>query len=186
MANAASIGKTLFLSLLLIGAAAGFAASKTRAATPVGEHVRCTGPTGTAQEVNIGVDQGKITVDHDPVVVRVDECEQFVWKFNTGEINHLTVLTWWERKADPRARNPETGQPTPLGLPGSQAPPNPFLGGIFTGGGGAVVFSATSTTGTLASGRANPNTPGHEYKFTIIVTKSDGQTLSMDPHGRFD
>ena len=172
---------------IVVGVAVGVGICKLLLApptVPLPGLVACTTPTGTDQEVNIDVVDGTITVDHDYVVVRVDECEQIVWIFDTTEYSEVTVATEWERKADPRARNPETGELTPPGLPGRPAPPNPFPG-EFTGGSGPV-FSETSTDGTLESGLAHNNTPGHEYKFTITVTKVDGTVLDYDPHTRFD
>ena len=178
MANLRSFGKTIFLSLLLGGAVAGAGQANDQ---PEPESAACPQPTGTIQWVNIYVDQGTVKVDHEPVVVRVNECEQIVWTFDKNKIREITVSTQWKSKADPRAIDPVSYQPTP-----SQGPANPFPR-AFTGTPVPAVFSATSSTGTLASKQANSATVGHVYKFIITVTEVGGSTLkSKDPHTRFD
>jgi hypothetical protein len=168
MSNAPSFGKSI--TILLIGAAVGFAGCNTsRPAVP--GPVACTTPTGTDQVVEIDVVDGMITIVHDPVVVRVDECEQIVWTFDTDELSEITIDTNWNRRPDPAGFVPH--------------PPNPFPG-EFTGGEGAVVFSATSDDGELKSGLAHPKTPGHSYHFKITGTTPGGDTIVLDPHTRFD
>ena len=167
MSNAPSFGKTIFLSLLLMGAAVGFAGCTTRSVQgPVG----CAGATGTAHTVNITEDvtKKKITIDNDHVHVIVENCDQVVWVWASEPTGEFEVSLKLEH-------------------PPVSAPPNPFAGPPFqgTGSGGQMRFIAESTRGTLASGHAILPAKGRVYKFTITaIDRPDLEPL--DPHVRFD
>jgi hypothetical protein len=171
MTNAASIGKTIFLSLLLVGAAVGFAGCKTSPPDVAGPSpVVCPDVTGEDQEINLDVIETKIVGDPYEVTVDVDKHDQAVWVWTGKPMNEFTVSLVWDRPNDPSAGLPEPG------------PPNPFIRSFGPIPGGGEGWE--SDLGKICSGRAKPAAKGHIYKFTVKSITNSGY-IPLDPHVRF-
>ena len=163
MTNAASIGKTIFLSLLLVGTAAGFAGCAKPGL------VVCTKTPATDQEVEIRLVENQLKIEPDYVTVTVSRCDQVVWVWASEPPKEFTVSLAHDRKEDQSAKD------HPAGF-------NPFLR-PFPRPPAEKVWRS-DVAGEIQSGPAKNAASGHVYKFTIKAINRPG-VKPLDPHVHF-
>ncbi len=154
---------------ITIGAAVGFAGCATqRPADPV--------PPAVDRIVNIQVEQdpatgeNKLTVDHDPVVVRTDRHDRVVWKWISDPREEFTVSISLDHQHDPSTPDLPDGFVNPF-----EKPFDDEAAKLWRSGSNGMINSAASKT----------EAKGHLWKITIkAVGRDDLQPL--DPHMVFD
>jgi hypothetical protein len=167
MANAPSFGKSI--TILLIGAAVGFTGCATQ---------QPAAPPGPAVDriVNIQVEQDpatgedKLTVDHDPVIVRTDRHDRVVWKWISDPREEFTVSISYDHQHDPNTPALPDGFVNPF-----EKPFDVEAAKLWRSGSNGMINSAASKT----------EAKGHGWKFTITATNRP-DLEPLDPHARFD
>ncbi len=166
MSNAPSFGRSI--TILLIGAAVGFAGCNTsRPAVPVSGPVVCTQTPATDQEVKIQLVANQLMIDRDYVNVTTSRCDQVVWVWDSEPTKEFTVSLRHERKED------QSAEDLPPGF-------NPFLR-PFPRPPAEKVWRSDVAAGEIQSGPAKNAAKGHVYKFTIKAIVN-GEPLELDPH----
>ena len=155
MSNVPSIGKSIMI--LLIAAAVGFAGCA--AAPPL--------PTPVERVVRIRVENGALTVDHDPVIVRTDRRDRVVWIWSSEPIEEFTVSIDYDHQHDPST------PALPVGFV------NPFQKRFDDA---ALKLWESGKNGMINSAASKKEAKGHGWKYTIKA----GDRKPLDPHTRFD